>query len=249
MGTVICDLDGVVYLGEHPVPGSAAALARIAADGHELLFCTNNSSLTRADVAERIRGTVGFPVEADQVVSSAEAAVSLVDASSPAFVLGGPGIDEALARAGVPKTEEWTGAGSVIVGIDRAITYERLADAVSAVRAGARLVATNDDPTYPTRGRLLPGAGVMVAAVERGAETRAEVAGKPHPAMRALLRDRIGPRPVWVVGDRVDTDITMAVAEGWIPVLVLSGVTGPEEASRTSAIVVPSLADVPALLG
>ncbi|NIQ56034.1 MAG: HAD hydrolase-like protein, partial [Gemmatimonadetes bacterium] len=97
--------------------------------------------------------------------------------------------------------------------------------AARAVRAGARFVATNHDATYPTPDGLLPGAGSIVAAVEVASEREAEVAGKPHPPMRRLVRERCGGEEIWVVGDRIDTDLAMAFEEGWGTALVLTGVS------------------------
>lgn len=245
--TIVCDLDGVVYVGDAPVPGAGEALGRLAAAGHRILFCTNNSSRRRAGIVDRIHRTTGYGADPGSVVSSAMAAVTLLD-PVPAFVLGGAGITEALAVAGIPVTASWEEAGSVVVGLDPEATYRRIADAASAVRAGARFVATNDDPTYPTPGRLLPGAGALVAAVATASGVRPVVAGKPHAPMRELLRARAGDGPVWVVGDRVDTDVALARAEGWTPVLVLTGVTGAAEAAASGASVLDSLADLPALL-
>lgn len=247
-GTVICDLDGVVYLGESPIPGAGEALARIAEDGHQILFCTNNSSRRRAEIAARIHGISGFPAAPESIVTSSEAAVGLLDPTLEVLIVGGDGIGEALAEAGLGTTERWEEAGSVVVGLDRNLTYDRIADAASAVRGGARLVATNDDPTYPTSGRLLPGAGAVLAAIEAASGRRAKVAGKPHPPMRKVLRRRLRAGPVWVVGDRIETDIAMARAEGWTAFLVLTGVTASRQATDSEAIVVTSLADVPPLL-
>jgi ribonucleotide monophosphatase NagD (HAD superfamily) len=51
------------------------------------------------------------------------------------------------------------------------------------------------------------------------------VAGKPEQSVRDLIRGR-GVDEAWVIGDRPDTDIAMAVAEdGWTSILVLTGVT------------------------
>lgn len=247
-GTVICDLDGVVYLGESPIPGAGEALARMAEGGHDIVFCTNNSSSRRAEIAARIHGMSGFPAAADSIVTSSEAAVGLLDPAREVLVVGGEGIREALAGAGIGTTERWEEAGSVVVGLDRHLTYDRIADAASAVRGGARLVATNNDATYPTPGRLLPGAGAVLAAIEAASGRPAEVAGKPYSPMREVLRKRLRPGPVWVVGDRIETDVAMARAEGWTAFLVLTGVTGGRQATGSEAIVVPSLADVPPLL-
>jgi 4-nitrophenyl phosphatase len=223
-GNLICDLDGVVWRGSVAIAGSADAIARLRASGWKVLFCTNNSSRRPAAVAERLAAVAGVEARADQVVTSAQAAARMLEGRKPpTFVLGGEGIDAALAAAEVPTTGDPAVAEAVVVGLDPGLTYERLRRAVQAVRAGARLIATNLDPTYPADDGLWPGAGAIVAAVETAAGAKAEPAGKPYAPMRELLAARLGPGPTWVVGDRADTDLAMAVAEpGWKGALVAS---------------------------
>lgn len=246
----MCDLDGVVYLADTPVEGAAGALAEVDRAGIDLLFVTNNSTRPPDEVAGRIEAITGFPARPDKVLTSAQAAARLLRGmADPALVLGGEGIVVALAAEGLSVTDDPAVAGAVVVGLDRELSYERLRRAVTAVRSGARLVATNHDPTYPTPGGLWPGAGAIVAAVERASGAVAEVAGKPHGPMRALVRERAGSGPVWVVGDRVDTDLAMAAAEGWIGVLVLSGVTAAPLEGPGVDHVLGSIAGLPGLLG
>ncbi len=243
-GTVVCDLDGVVYRGGRAVDGAGDALAELERRGWRILFCTNNSTRTRAAVARRIAELAGYPARVDQVVGSAEAAAALLAAQQPpTYVLGGDGIREALRAAKIPEVADAEGAEAVVVGLATDCDYAALATAASAVRRGARFVATNADPTFPAEEELLPGAGAILAAVETAAGCRAEVAGKPHDPIRRLLRSRVGPGPVWVVGDREDTDLELARAEGWTAVLVLTGATSrPDELVRPADLVLDSLA-------
>lgn len=249
-GTIICDLDGVVYLGDEPVPGAGASLDRLDREGYRVVFCTNNSSRRRRDLAAKIAQVSGYPAKPSQVLSSATAAARLVAGSSAhALVVGGEGIDEALAEAGVEVTDDWRKADTVMVGLDRRLSYERLASATLALRDGARFVATNRDATFPSPRGLLPGAGSMVAALEAASGRSAETAGKPHEPMRELLRAAAGEGPVWVVGDRPDTDLAMAHAEGWQAVLVLTGVTtAPDSVDPSPGLVLDSIAELPAAL-
>jgi 4-nitrophenyl phosphatase len=221
---LIADIDGVVLLGDQPVPGAGEALERFDGEGWNVLFVTNNSSRRAADIADRIRRIAGYPASHDQVLHSGRAAAILAG-RGPAFVLGGDGIVEGLEERGVEMTTEWQAAQVVVVGLDRALTYDRLRDAVLAVRAGATLVASNDDATYPTSEGQWPGAGAMVAAVERATGVTAMVAGKPHRAMVDLVVERLRPGAVWMVGDRPETDLVMAKQAGWKSVQVLTGVS------------------------
>jgi len=229
--TVICDIDGVVYRGDQLIPGSDRALQRLVTAGVDLYFATNNSTKTAANVAERISTMTGVDVSAGSIVTSSEAAVGMLeDGEHPVMVLGSDGISTALAEAGIEMTDDPMEARALLVGLDWDLSYERLTRAADAVRAGARFIATNTDPTYPVAGGLLPGGGAMVAAVRTTTGVIPEVAGKPHRPMRELLRAR-GIGAAWIIGDRVDTDIALAAAEpDWTSILVLSGVTTQREA-------------------
>ncbi len=226
--TLVCDLDGVVYLGERPVPGAAGALKKVEAAGWRLLFATNNSARPPSSVAEKLGRVAGYEASNDQIITSALVAASLVRAG-PVLLMAESGVVEAVTKAGFELTEEPSAAATVIVGLDRGISYERIHRASQAVRAGAHLIVTNRDPTFPTDYGLCPGAGACAASVETAAGIRGTTAGKPSEAMRRFIEERAGEGRIWMVGDRVDTDIALAVGPRWHSVLVTTGVTGVDE--------------------
>jgi 4-nitrophenyl phosphatase len=119
----------------------------------------------------------------------------------------------------------------VVVGWDGAFDYSRMRAACLAVRAGAELIATNSDATFPAPDGLWPGAGAILASIEVSSGRRAEVLGKPHaPMMDAAARRLEGCERIAIVGDRADTDLAGGISRGWKTILVTSGVTTPEEA-------------------
>ncbi len=215
------DLDGVIWLGDEPIPGAADAVARLRAAGEPVVFVTNNSSVPVGDVEAKL-ARHGIPAEG-AVLTSAMAAAGEVDPDEVALVCAGPGVGEALAARGVRTVRDGE-ADVVVVGFHRDFDYGRMAAASAAVRGGARLLATNDDATYPTPDGLIPGGGAILASVSTAAGVRAEVAGKPNRPMADLLRERVGDHGV-MVGDRPDTDGRFAVTLGYRFGLVLSGVT------------------------
>jgi 4-nitrophenyl phosphatase len=242
----VIDLDGVVWLADEPIPGAADAVKRLRAAGHRIVYVTNNSSVTVADQEAKLaaHGIDG----AGLVVTSAQVVAGLVAPGEQVLCCGGPGLAEALAaRGAVVVAGDGDGGAAevhaVVVGLHRNFDYERLLVAASAVRRGARLLASNDDATFPTPAGLVPGAGAILAAVEAAGGKRAVVAGKPHPPMAEHLRERLGPVGT-VVGDRVDTDGALARALGWRFALVLSGVTAAIEdgAEPVPDLVAPTLA-------
>lgn len=224
----VLDLDGVVWLGDAPIPGAADAVARIRATGDRALFVTNNSFAPVAATEAKL-ASMGIPAEGD-VVTSARAGATQVQPGERVLVCGGPGIAEATRARGaepVPNTGQPGGVGGidvVMVGFHRDFDYERLRVAAGAIRAGARFVATNDDATYPTPAGPIPGGGSLVAAVAYATGAVPVVAGKPHGPMVDLVRGLVG-GPGTMVGDRPETDGRFAVALGFRNALVLSGVT------------------------
>jgi len=250
--TVVVDLDGVVYLGDRPVPGAGPALAAIEEAGGRLVYATNNSTRTAAEVAAVIARRVGHEVDPAAVATAAMATAEELAPRSPrAYVLGMAGLVTTLEEAGVAVVERGRDADTVVVGLDRALTYERLAEATLAVASGARFVATGTDRTFPMPEGPYPGAGALVAAVSTATGVEPLVCGKPHPPMVRLLRRLVGPGDAWVVGDRPETDIALARAAGWRSILVLTGVVD-DPASVPAAlrpdVVVPSIRDVPAVV-
>jgi HAD superfamily hydrolase (TIGR01450 family) len=241
-GTWVIDLDGVVWLARHPIGGSADAVARLRAAATRVVFATNNALPTIGELLTQL-SEVGIPTEPGDLVTSAQAAATMLAPGSTAVVCADGGVLEALAARGVHVVSQGP-ADAVVVGLTRRFDFDMLAVAADAVRSGARLVGTNEDATYPTDDRLLPGAGSLLAAVATAAGATPEVAGKPHGPLVTLLRQR-APDIALVVGDRPSTDGLLARRLGVPFALVRSGVTGDGDASM---VVRPDI-DAPDLAG
>jgi 4-nitrophenyl phosphatase len=226
--TWLLDCDGVVWLTEQAIPGSADAVASLRASGSRVVFLTNNSFPRRSDHLEKL-DRLGIPTDPADLLSSAMAAAALMEPGERALVLGGPGLVEELESRGVATVRPGSGRGTgavdaVVVGLDPAFDYPSLAAATSAVLGGARLIGTNDDAALPTPDGVLPGAGALLAAVACASGVVPTVAGKPNAATVDLVRDRVGTVEI-VVGDRPSTDGILARNLGARFGLVLSGVT------------------------
>jgi HAD superfamily hydrolase (TIGR01450 family) len=248
---VCCDLDGVVWRGDEPIPSSADGIRRLRGAGLRVGFVSNNSSQPVGDVVAKL-DRCGVPAEARDVVTSALAAAALLAAElaprARVLVCAGPGVVEALGGVGLTPVREGP-ADAVVVGFHRDFDFDALTRASNAVRAGARFVATNLDATYPMPGgAMVPGAGSITAAVAVASGRTPEVAGKPEAATVALVRARFGDRGV-VVGDRPSSDGALAAALGWPFGLVLSGVTATVAPPGGEAIPSPPPPYVAADLG
>lgn len=228
---VLCDLDGVVWLDRTAIPEAPEAIERLRTAGRRVLFVTNNSVSVVAE-QEAALAAIGVPAEGD-VVTSAQAAASLVQAGQRVLVCGGPGVREAVVARDAEPLDVAAAAearpDAVIVGLTRDVDYGMIHAASDAVRRGARFIATNDDATFPTPRGLTPGAGAIVAAVATAAGVAPTIAGKPHAAMADLVRvrcgERFGPDSALMVGDRWSTDGCFADQLGCPFAMVRSGVT------------------------
>jgi glycerol-1-phosphatase len=223
----LLDLDGVLYRGEDPVEGAPETLDALRSAAKSLVFLTNNSWRTPDQVAAKLEA-MGIRAAPDEVVTSAEAAAALLRREVPhgtAYVLGGDGVRSALAGAGIEAVDgEPDAVDVVVVGWDGDLTYDRLRTATVLVGRGARLVATNADPSYPAPGgELWPGAGAILAAVETGSGRRGTVVGKPRRHLFDLAVERVGSSNALVVGDRIETDIVGAAEAELDAALVLTG--------------------------
>jgi 4-nitrophenyl phosphatase len=225
----ICDLDGVLWVDKDPIPGSAEAIATLRGRGIRVVFVTNNSAPTRGDLIGKL-SSFGVPVNSDDIMSSAQAAASLVAPGSTALACAGAGVVEALLERGVTVLEEGP-VDAVVVGWHTDFNFDRLRVAMQAVRAGARLIGTSDDATYPTPTGLVPGGGSLLAAVAYASEVTGVVAGKPNDALVKLIETSLGPVDV-VVGDRPSTDGALARRLGAKFGLVHSGVTQPRHSGQ-----------------
>ncbi|MFN2594750.1 MAG: HAD-IIA family hydrolase [Actinomycetota bacterium] len=250
---LVCDLDGVVYRGDGVITGAPEMLQRLRNAGIKLVFCTNNSRSTVDQYLSKLTG-LGVAVDRSEILTSGLVTARVLRdrgfAGRRAIVIGGPGVSEALTDEGIEIDEDPESHSSdlVIVGWDPEFDYPMLRRAVMAVRAGATLVATNADATFPAPDGLWPGAGSILAAIEKGAGAQAEVMGKPNPPTMAAIDKLLdGSRHVACIGDRPDTDLAGGVIKGWTTILVLSGVTAPEDVGSIEPppdYVIDSIADL-----
>jgi phosphoglycolate/pyridoxal phosphate phosphatase family enzyme len=250
---LLVDLDGVVYRGSEPIPGVAAVLADRVARGDEVVYVTNNSMHYRADYVARL-AALGAPVSADRVVSSPRATALYLMEHEPAvrrvLAVGARGLERELrdvglevvtaahaatrmAQDGIDGVDAAGAPDAVVVGLDPQLTYLRLAAAADCIRAGAKFVATNRDPLYPTERGLRPGAGSIVAALEVATGRAPVVIGKPAPLLLETAAHVAGGQPhrAVMIGDSLVTDVAAARAVGAAAVLMLTGVTSATQAA------------------
>lgn len=238
---VMFDLDGVVYISGHAVPGAPAQIQAVRDAGCQIAFVTNNAARTPDRVATHLC-ELGVRADPDDVVSSAQAAARVLldrfGAGAVILVLGAEGLWEAVRQAGLTPVRAGTDAEAervgdeavaLVTGYGPEVLWKDLMRAATRVRNGLPWIASNADMTIPTDYGIAPGHGVQVAMLRDFTAVEPDVAGKPsRPLLDETIRRVGGGRPL-MVGDRLDTDIEGASVIQVPSLLVLTGVTGLEE--------------------
>ena len=238
----IFDLDGTLYRGSEPIPGAADTLAELRNRGSLIRFLTNNSGMPPEAQAAKLT-QMGFQASTEEVLSSGMGAAIYLNEHrlDRAYVVGEPGLVEVLESKGIRQVGAEEECDAVVVGICRSLTYALVNQAMQRILAGAHFVATNTDATYPMEeGRLVPGAGSIVAAIQTCSGVEPTIIGKPNTFLVDLTLRLTGCKAddALVVGDRFETDIVSGQRAGCDTLLVLTGVSKVAPPGQNSA---PSL--------
>ena len=233
---LIIDMDGVLWRGEQPLPRLPEFFDTLRELGVQFVLATNNASRTGNQYVQRLL-RFGAAVNEDEVLTSPQATAAWLAANAPnarIFTIGEQGLSSELTRAGlqVLQPEDAQQATHVVVGIDREMNYGKLVEACLAIRAGATFVGTNPDVTFPSERGIVPGNGATLAALEVSTGVKPIIIGKHQPEMMVQALARMGgdASNTAVLGDRLDTDILAGRNAGLPTILVLTGVSGRDEA-------------------
>jgi 4-nitrophenyl phosphatase len=254
---LILDMDGVLYRGEQALPGAVELFPALRAAGLSFILLTNNATLTAEEFSQKL-ARMGISVQPESILTSSGATASYMAREYPqggrVYVLGSDSL-QATVTTPVGFRPDDQQPDFVVVGLDFSLTYRSLQKACSAIRKGARFIATNPDLTLPVEGGdLWPGAGTIVAAVQACSGVAPVVIGKPNTYMAEIALERLGlaPNDALCVGDRLDTDIACGARAGIPTALLLTGVSKPEDIPAAEAApnyIFNSLPDLMSALG
>jgi 4-nitrophenyl phosphatase len=233
---LILDMDGVIWKGDAPIGDLPAIFKRIRGRGLKFVFATNNGTKTPEEYQQKL-AELGVDIEPAQVVTSAMGIAFLLAQKHPRgtkiFMIGEEGIRAALDEKGfeILGVENATEAEAVVMGIDRGVNFQKIAEATLLVRAGRPFYTTNTDRTFPTPRGEIPGSGAWLSVVTTATGVEPIVAGKPFPYLMKLSLEKLGAKKeeTLVIGDRLETDIAAGQSVGCPTALVLSGVSTKEQ--------------------
>lgn len=221
----LIDLDGTVYRGSERIPGAKECIDFLIENGIPYLFITNNSSNPPEQVAQKLN-KMGIQATAEQIITSAYATATYIKRFQDhprVYVVGEAGLKQTLENNDCIITSEQ--ADIVVVGIDREINYEKIAQASLFIQQGATFLSTNKDPAIPTERGLLPGNGAITAAIRSASGKSPIFIGKPEAIImeEALRNMNLNREQVLMVGDNYQTDILAGIRSNIDTLMVLTG--------------------------
>ncbi|XP_050675096.1 glycerol-3-phosphate phosphatase isoform X1 [Leptidea sinapis] len=252
--TVLSDCDGVLWINNNAIPGSADVMNYFRKLGKRVFYVTNNSTKVRADFALKAQD-LGFIAEPEEILSTAYLVAHYLKGigfKKKVYLIGSNGIGDELKAVGIrhigigpdpvkPDFKSMTQAdldsevGAVVVGFDEHVSYPKFMKAASYLSNDECLfVATNTDERFPKSSTIIvPGTGTLVRAVETCSERKALVLGKPNDYVRKFLQSfGLDPARTLMIGDRCNTDIEFGVRCGFQTLLVMTGVTSVKELEK-----------------
>ncbi|MBR6459338.1 MAG: HAD-IIA family hydrolase [Actinomycetaceae bacterium] len=221
------DLDGVLYRGKESIPYAAETLARIRQGGFTAVFVTNNASRIPEVIASQLVN-LGIEAHPDDILSSAHIGVKLAQSlcgeHARVLLCGAEGLYQAAREAGLNIVESADDKPEAVIhGFSPEMNWERLSEAVLAIRAGARYITTNLDRLIPRERGLMMGVGSLATAVTHATGVTPISGAKPEPQMFRHAAEKAGAHTPLVIGDNLDTDIKGAHASGFPSLHVLTG--------------------------
>ncbi|PXW89011.1 4-nitrophenyl phosphatase [Streptohalobacillus salinus] len=227
----LIDLDGTVYNGTERIDAAVQFVKELNRLQLPYLFLTNNSTKHPKDVAKKLM-EMDIQATEEQVFTTSMATAQYVKEHYPnkrIYPIGEEGLHKAIASADLTVAE--TDIDVVVMGLDREITYEKLAIGALAIRNGATFIATNGDVALPSERGFLPGTGSIISVLSVTTGVEPKFIGKPEAIIVEQALAVLGTKKedTLMIGDNYDTDILAGINAGIDALLVLTGVTTKED--------------------
>lgn len=231
------DLDGTLYRGKEKIPAAARFIARLQAAGIPFLVLTNNTTQTPETVARNLTANYDMKMAPENVYTAGLATADYLkrlNLGKKVYAIGELGLKQAILNQGFSFDEYRP--DYVVVGLDWDVTYRKFEKATLAIQRGAKFIGTNADTNLPNERGLVPGAGSVIALVERSTQQKATYVGKPEPIMleAALAHFGLDKSEAIMVGDNYNTDIMAGINTGVDTLLVYTGYSKPADIEQVA---------------
>lgn len=253
----LLDMDGTIYLSNKLIDNAVEFIELLDEQGKDYVFFTNNSSKNTSDYKKKLEN-FGLSVPVEKIVNSGQVTANYVKnkkEGAKVYPLGTPSLEQELLDAGLELAEDKNeDIDFVVLGFDKTLEYKKLWDAHDLILDGVEYIATNPDYVCPLEGgKSMPDCGSMISLLETSTGKTPLVVGKPNTLMIDYVSETLGVKKdrMAMVGDRLYTDIQMAIDADITSILVLSGESTEEtlkESPQDPDYVFESVADIKAEL-
>ena len=236
----VLDMDGTFYLDNDILDGALDFLKAVKETGKDYIFFTNNSSTTPDLYIDKL-ARMNCHITRDQIMTSADVMIRFLKtyhAGQSVYVLATSQVKESFKAEGInvfepeiPEGEAYVPAGTgnipdiVVVCFDKELTYNRLTNACTYIRKGAKFYSTHLDINCPVKDGFIIDSGSICAAISLSTGAEPKYVGKPFKETVDMIVDKTGVKRenITFVGDRLYTDVATGVKNGAMGVLVLTG--------------------------
>lgn len=255
---LIIDMDGVLWHGNKALPGLESFFQLLRKRQLPFILATNNASLTQNQYLTKLK-SMGITVSLEEILTSSMATAHYLSTQTPPkstniFIIGEEGLRLPFSKLGFNLIDNFEDESKslvdfVICGLDRKLTWEKLADASLHLHHGAKFIASNADTSLPTERGPVTGNGAILAALTATTGISPKVIGKPEAFMyqHAIKILGVEAEKTIAIGDRLDTDILGAVNTGIRSIMVLSGISSKEDLKSVDyhpTWIMPDLQDI-----
>ena len=223
---VLFDLDGTIYYGSKIIEGANDAIEHCRSLGKRVFFLTNNSTKTRRQIFDKLRG-MGIDCEFEEVMTSGYVAALYAqrEGLQDIYLCGSDNLASEFEGLGVSVVDA-EHARNLLIGYDPAFDYAKMTAAVRVAMRADKTIACNKEKVFQGEGaQWFPGCGGMVAPIEWCSGHMSDyVIGKPNTLMLEMVASMLGlsREQMLMVGDTYESDILMANRYGCPSILISS---------------------------
>lgn len=230
----LTDMDGVLWHEGKAIAGAPELIQKWTDADTKFLVLTNNSIYTQHDLSIRLQAG-GLNVPKELIYTSALATADFLAHQSPkstAYVIGENGLISAMHDIGYVLTE--SNPEYVVLGETRNLSFDSLTTAARFINNGAKFIATNPDPTGPSKDGVMLATGSVAALLTKATGKDPYIVGKPNPMMFRSAMRKIGAHSetTAMIGDRMDTDVVAGIEAGLHTILVRTGISDDAEIAK-----------------
>ncbi|MBE6068678.1 MAG: HAD-IIA family hydrolase [Clostridium lundense] len=243
------DIDGTLALGNTLIDGTKEFIYELTNKERKIFIVTNNSSKTPKQHLQKLMN-LGFEVSEDNILVSTDSALEYLKRKNiqKVYWIANESVSDYLNSKGLIFDD--VSPQVLLLTYDTEINYSKILKFIKFLDKGIPYFATHEDLVCPTETYNIPDIGTFINLIKTTTNVLPnKIFGKPNKSFidGTLKKNKFTYDDAVVIGDRLYTDIQLAVDSGITSILVLSGDTKREEYENSKIeadIIVNSVKDL-----